>query len=188
MDGFHGGRDRTFGVRVADKIDFWLWLDAGFEDFAIEAWVFEDAEENVLYVDGGIVRTDGTLSKRFVKIEHEIEFDGGANDVGFRRGFGFHLESHAGDLLDGVGVALGLAAAVAVAHGYKLGAITIGHRDSSIPLSYLDDKLQPVGFSIELCKHVVEAVKAKLAMHMVTWNTWKPWVIRPRACPLARPS
>src|SRR5690349_25010203 len=44
------------------------------------------------------------------------------------------------------------------------GTITIGHRDSSIPLSYLDDKLQPVGFSIELCKHVVEAVKAKLAM------------------------
>jgi glutamate/aspartate transport system substrate-binding protein len=44
------------------------------------------------------------------------------------------------------------------------GAITIGHRDSSIPLSYLDDKLQPVGFSIELCKHVVEAVKAKLGL------------------------
>ena len=44
------------------------------------------------------------------------------------------------------------------------GGITIGHRDSSIPLSYLDDKLQPVGFSIELCKHVVEAVKAKLGL------------------------
>jgi glutamate/aspartate transport system substrate-binding protein len=42
--------------------------------------------------------------------------------------------------------------------------ITIGHRDSSIPLSYLDDKLQPIGFSIELCKHVVEAVRAKLGM------------------------
>jgi glutamate/aspartate transport system substrate-binding protein len=46
----------------------------------------------------------------------------------------------------------------------ETGTITIGHRDSSIPLSYLDDKLQPIGFSIELCKHVVEAVKAKLAM------------------------
>ena len=40
------------------------------------------------------------------------------------------------------------------------GVITIGHRDSSIPLSYLDDKLRPVGFSIELCKHVVEAVNS----------------------------
>src|SRR5262249_55628303 len=46
----------------------------------------------------------------------------------------------------------------------ETGTFTIGHRDSSIPLSYLDDKLQPIGFSIELCKHVVEAVKAKLAM------------------------
>ena len=46
----------------------------------------------------------------------------------------------------------------------ETGTITIGHRDSSIPLSYLDDKLQPIGFSIELCKQVVEAVKAKLAM------------------------
>src|SRR5262245_13452285 len=46
----------------------------------------------------------------------------------------------------------------------ETGTFTIGHRDSSISLSYLDDKLQPIGFSIELCKHVVEAVKAKLAM------------------------
>ncbi len=29
-------------------------------------------------------------------------------------------------------------------------------------MSYLDEGLQPVGFSIELCKHVVDAVKAKL--------------------------
>jgi glutamate/aspartate transport system substrate-binding protein len=48
------------------------------------------------------------------------------------------------------------------------GVITIGHRDSSIPLSYLDDKLQPVGFSIELCKHLVEAVKAKLGLRNLT--------------------
>jgi glutamate/aspartate transport system substrate-binding protein len=48
------------------------------------------------------------------------------------------------------------------------GVITIGHRDSSIPLSYLDDNLQPVGFSIELCKHVVDAVKAKLGLPNLT--------------------
>jgi ABC-type amino acid transport substrate-binding protein len=46
----------------------------------------------------------------------------------------------------------------------ETGTITIGHRDSSIPLSYLDDKLQPIGFSIELCRHVVETVKAKLGL------------------------
>jgi glutamate/aspartate transport system substrate-binding protein len=39
---------------------------------------------------------------------------------------------------------------------------TIGYRESSLPLSYLDEGLQPVGFSIELCKHVVDAVKTKL--------------------------
>jgi len=46
----------------------------------------------------------------------------------------------------------------------ETGTFTVGHRDSSVPLSYLDDKLKPVGFSIELCRHVVEAVKAKLGM------------------------
>ena len=76
VDGFHGGRDRTFGVRVSDKIDFWLWLDAGFEDRAIEAWIIESSDGTVNYVDGGITHSDGTLSKRFVKIEHDVEFDG----------------------------------------------------------------------------------------------------------------
>jgi glutamate/aspartate transport system substrate-binding protein len=46
----------------------------------------------------------------------------------------------------------------------ETGTITIGYRDSSMPLSYLDDKLQPIGFSIELCKRVVDAVKTKLSM------------------------
>lgn len=76
VDGFHGGRDRTFGVRVSDKIDFWLWLDAGFDDRAIEAWVIESSDGTVKYVDGGITHADGTLSKRFVAIEHDVQFDG----------------------------------------------------------------------------------------------------------------
>lgn len=44
------------------------------------------------------------------------------------------------------------------------GAITIGHRDASIPFSYYDDKQQPVGFSLDLCAKVVDAVKAELKM------------------------
>lgn len=76
VDGFHGGRDRTFGVRVADEIDFWLWLDIGFEDRAIQAWVIESRDGTVQYVDGGITHVDGTLSKRFVRIDHNVEFDG----------------------------------------------------------------------------------------------------------------
>src|SRR6187401_1030652 len=42
------------------------------------------------------------------------------------------------------------------------GAITIGHRESSIPFSYLDDKQQPIGYAMDLCMKVVDAVKAEL--------------------------
>ena len=76
VDGFHGGRDRTFGVRAQQDVDFWLWFEAGFEDRAIEAWVWESADGTVDYVDGGITFEDGTLSKRFVAFEHEVVFDG----------------------------------------------------------------------------------------------------------------
>jgi glutamate/aspartate transport system substrate-binding protein len=44
------------------------------------------------------------------------------------------------------------------------GTITIGHRESSIPFSYLDDKQQPVGYAMDLCAKVVEAVKAELKL------------------------
>jgi glutamate/aspartate transport system substrate-binding protein len=46
----------------------------------------------------------------------------------------------------------------------KTGAITIGHRDASVPFSYYDDKQQPVGYAMELCLRVVDAVKAELKM------------------------
>jgi len=41
----------------------------------------------------------------------------------------------------------------------ETGAITIGYRDSSIPFSYLDDNAKPVGFAIDICYKIVEAVK-----------------------------
>ncbi len=44
------------------------------------------------------------------------------------------------------------------------GSITIGHRESSIPFSYLDDKQQPVGYAMELCSKVVDAVKTELKL------------------------
>src|SRR5258708_36054892 len=46
----------------------------------------------------------------------------------------------------------------------ETGTVTIGYRESSLPLSFLDDKQQPVGFSIDLCRSVVEQMKSKLAM------------------------
>jgi glutamate/aspartate transport system substrate-binding protein len=44
------------------------------------------------------------------------------------------------------------------------GTITIGHRDSSIPFSYYDDKQNVVGYALEICLKVVDAVKAELKM------------------------
>lgn len=42
------------------------------------------------------------------------------------------------------------------------GVITIGHRDSSIPFSYLAGKPEPVGYSHDLALAVVEALKKQL--------------------------
>ena len=44
------------------------------------------------------------------------------------------------------------------------GTITIGHRDASVPFSYYDDKQQPVGYAMDLCLKIVDAVKAGLKM------------------------
>ena len=42
--------------------------------------------------------------------------------------------------------------------------ITLGHRDASIPFSYFDDKQQAVGYAMDLCGKIVNAVKAELKM------------------------
>lgn len=44
------------------------------------------------------------------------------------------------------------------------GVIKIGNRDASIPLSYLDDNQKPIGYGIDICMKIVDAVKAKLKM------------------------
>ena len=46
----------------------------------------------------------------------------------------------------------------------ETGTISLGHRDSSVPFSYLDDKQQPVGWAMDICAKVVEAVKQELKM------------------------
>jgi len=42
--------------------------------------------------------------------------------------------------------------------------ITLGHRDASIPFSYFDDKQHAVGYAMDLCGKIVDAVKAELKM------------------------
>jgi glutamate/aspartate transport system substrate-binding protein len=44
------------------------------------------------------------------------------------------------------------------------GAITLGHRDTSIPFSYYDDKQQVVGYAMDICQRIVEAIKNELKL------------------------
>jgi glutamate/aspartate transport system substrate-binding protein len=65
-----------------------------------------------------------------------------------------------------VGVALmsmaGVTQADTLAKVKESGVFTIGHRDASIPLSYYDDKQKPIGYSVEICQRVADAVKKEL--------------------------
>ncbi len=46
----------------------------------------------------------------------------------------------------------------------ETGTITIGYREASAPFSYLDDNQKPVGFAIDICMKVVDAVKKELKL------------------------
>jgi glutamate/aspartate transport system substrate-binding protein len=50
----------------------------------------------------------------------------------------------------------------------ETGTITIGFRESSVPFSYLDDNQKPVGFAIDICQKIVDAVKQKLKLDKLT--------------------
>lgn len=73
-----------------------------------------------------------------------------------------------------LGIALVAAVGVSRAHGEELtgtlktikdtGSITLGFRDSSIPFSYLDDNQKPVGFAMDICYKVVDAIKKELKL------------------------
>lgn len=67
-------------------------------------------------------------------------------------------------LLAGLGTALpaGAQDAGTLQKVRETGTFTIGHRESSLPLSYLDADGKPVGLSVDLCRKVADAVKAKL--------------------------
>ncbi|MGA0033992.1 MAG: amino acid ABC transporter substrate-binding protein [Burkholderiales bacterium] len=44
------------------------------------------------------------------------------------------------------------------------GVIKVGHRDASVPFSYLDDKQKPIGYGVDICMKIVDKVKAELKM------------------------
>jgi len=46
----------------------------------------------------------------------------------------------------------------------EAGVITLGYRDGSVPFSYLDSAHRPVGYSIDICQRVVDAVREHLGL------------------------
>lgn len=42
------------------------------------------------------------------------------------------------------------------------GQVSIGHRETSIPFSYIGDSAEPIGYSIDICMKIVDAIKAEL--------------------------
>src|ERR1700737_3300753 len=73
-----------------------------------------------------------------------------------------------------VGLVIGAAFCAAQANAEELtgtlkkiketGATPIGYRVSSIPFSYLDDNQKPIGFAIDICLGIVDAVKKELKL------------------------
>ena len=48
------------------------------------------------------------------------------------------------------------------------GRIVIAHRESSVPFSYVDDSGKPVGYAVDLCKRIAEAVRRRLEMKAIS--------------------
>jgi glutamate/aspartate transport system substrate-binding protein len=45
------------------------------------------------------------------------------------------------------------------------GSITIGHRESSVPFSYYDDNQKVIGYAMDLCYKIADAVKKELKLN-----------------------
>src|SRR5206468_4098453 len=48
--------------------------------------------------------------------------------------------------------------------------IAIGYRESSFPFSYLNEVRQPVGYSIDLCREVLEDIKSEIGVSDINVN------------------
>ena len=52
-------------------------------------------------------------------------------------------------------------------HIRATGKIVLGHRESSVPFSYLDGDKHPVGYALDLCQKLAEAVRKKADMKTI---------------------
>lgn len=58
----------------------------------------------------------------------------------------------------------------------EAGTVTIGHRETSVPFSYIGNDQQPVGYTIDICMRVVDAIEERLGADelRVRWVTVTP--------------
>jgi glutamate/aspartate transport system substrate-binding protein len=47
------------------------------------------------------------------------------------------------------------------------GTITLGHREASSPFSYYDDKQQVIGYAMDICNKIVDALKTELKLKKI---------------------
>src|SRR5260221_5735062 len=52
------------------------------------------------------------------------------------------------------------------------GTVAIGYREASIPLSYLSARNEPIGYSIDLCRAIVDAMSTEVGRDLVI--NWVP--------------
>ncbi|HSW05317.1 MAG TPA: amino acid ABC transporter substrate-binding protein, partial [Aquabacterium sp.] len=46
----------------------------------------------------------------------------------------------------------------------ETGVVSLGYRVAAVPFSYLDARRRPIGYSIDICERVVDAIRQKLAL------------------------
>ncbi|KQW38468.1 amino acid ABC transporter substrate-binding protein [Rhizobacter sp. Root404] len=62
-----------------------------------------------------------------------------------------------------------------LAKARETGSITIGHRESSIPFSYLSARGEPIGYSIDLCRLLVDAISEEVGRTVaIQWKAVTP--------------
>lgn len=49
-------------------------------------------------------------------------------------------------------------------------SITIAHREASVPFSYLSETKKPIGYSVDVCMKLVDAIKKELKLPQLTVN------------------
>ena len=69
---------------------------------------------------------------------------------------------HAAGILLAVAFSLPAQAASTLEKIAKSGTIVLGYRDAASPFAYVDDSKRPIGYSLDLCLKITEAIKREL--------------------------